>query len=460
MQRMYLPLNFRRSPGVMMYHNTVLGFIGALIFISMMYGAVPARGDTNEELQQKINESNAKIAALEKEIAQYEGQLVNIGNQKKTLEGEVGRLDLSRKKIGTDIAVTENRVSAATLQLEDLGGEISTKEQRILNGKKAIGQSFRTLNQIGDTTLVEHILAATRLTEAWEESDKLRQLEGNIQNEIKVLQTTKEELTVNYRSVEERRAQLVSLKKELAGQKAILDQNRREQATLLSQTKNKESEYQKLLDEKRQAKADFEREISEFEAAIAYNLDPTTIPNPGSGVLSSPMPSDFMARCGTQQKTFGNLYCITQYFGNTPFAQSGAYNGQGHNGVDFGIPEGTRIGSALAGVVQATGNTDAYKGCYSYGKWVLVKHGNGLTTLYAHLSHISVSAGDSLPTGGLIGYSGKTGYATGPHLHLTAYVSDAVQIVRLGDIKAKTNCANALVPVAPTAAYVNPMQYL
>ena len=108
----------------------------------------------------------------------------------------------------------------------------------------------------------------------------------------------------------------------------------------------------------------------------------------------------------------------------------------------------------------ATGNTDAYKGCYSYGKWVLVKHTDGLSSLYAHLSYISVTEGTQVPVGGLLGYSGKTGYATGPHLHFTLFASDGVKLVKLGDIKAKTNCAGATVPVAPTGAYLNPMSYL
>ena len=439
-----------------------LAVLIALAAVFFFFVVLPGqiRAGANEDLQKKIDGSNAKIAELEKEIAAYETQLIGIGNEKKTLENEVSRLDLSRKKIGADISVTEKKISAANLELEDLGGAITDKERRIENGRGAIGKSLRAIYQEGETSFAEHVLASAKLSDAWEETDKLRRLETALKDEISSLRETKEELTVDYKSTEAKQAKLISLKRELAGQKIILDQNRKEQATLLSQTKNKESEYQKLLEEKRTAKAEFEQELSAYENQLAYNLDPSKIPRPGSGVFAFPMAEDFIARCKNKEKTYGNIYCITQYFGDTAFARSGAYDGKGHNGIDFGVPEGTRIGTALSGVVQATGNTDQYKGCYSYGKWVLVEHGNGLSTLYAHLSHISVSKGDALSTDGLIGYSGKTGYATGPHLHFTSYISDAVRLVRLGDIKSKTNCANAVITVAPTPAYLNPIQYL
>ena len=116
--------------------------------------------------------------------------------------------------------------------------------------------------------------------------------------------------------------------------------------------------------------------------------------------------------------------------------------------------------ASLSGTVTGTGNTDIYRGCYSYGKWVLIKHSNGLSTLYAHLSHIAVQDGATVSRGDVIGNSGNTGYSTGPHLHFSVYVSDAVQLKRLGDVKQKTACANAVIPVASLNAYLDPLEYL
>ncbi len=108
-----------------------------------------------------------------------------------------------------------------------------------------------------------------------------------------------------------------------------------------------------------------------------------------------------------------------------------------------------------------TGNTDAVPGCYSFGKWVLIKHNNGLATLYAHLSSIGVTKGQTLATGDVVGNSGMTGYATGPHLHFAVYASQAVSIMSLAEYRGATSpCATAKMPVAPKEAYLNPMSYL
>ncbi len=146
--------------------------------------------------------------------------------------------------------------------------------------------------------------------------------------------------------------------------------------------------------------------------------------------------------------------CITQYFGNTAFSRTAAYKGQGHNGIDLRASVGTPVKAALTGTVQEI-NLGTAPNC-QYGKWVLIKHNNGLTTLYAHLSSISVVPGQAVSTGQLIGYSGQTGYATGPHLHFTVYVSSGVTFTQY-----KCNSgASVKLPISPFNGYLNPINYL
>jgi murein DD-endopeptidase MepM/ murein hydrolase activator NlpD len=83
----------------------------------------------------------------------------------------------------------------------------------------------------------------------------------------------------------------------------------------------------------------------------------------------------------------------------------------GHQAIDIGAPTGTPIYAADAGYVSATG----WMG--GYGNYVIVNHGNGFETLYAHMSEIRAIAGQSVDRGDLIGLVGSTGRSTGPHLH-------------------------------------------
>ena len=91
----------------------------------------------------------------------------------------------------------------------------------------------------------------------------------------------------------------------------------------------------------------------------------------------------------------------------------------------------------------------------------MIQHGNGLNTMYAHLSQINVSQGQQVATGDVIGFSGETGYATGPHLHFGVYVSAVTKIIPLGQATGGTApCSRAVMPVPPVSGYLNPLNYL
>ncbi len=86
-----------------------------------------------------------------------------------------------------------------------------------------------------------------------------------------------------------------------------------------------------------------------------------------------------------------------------------------HSGTDIAVPEGTPILAAADGTVTVANALDSWGG--SYGYYVKLDHGGGLTTLYAHCSSICVTAGQQVQAGEVIAYVGQTGRATGPHLH-------------------------------------------
>ena len=90
-----------------------------------------------------------------------------------------------------------------------------------------------------------------------------------------------------------------------------------------------------------------------------------------------------------------------------------------HGGIDFSVPRNTPVMATNDGTVVASGM--GYLGDRKYGNVVVIEHEGGLRSLYAHLNKRNVNVGDTVAAGELIGLSGATGHATGPHLHLEAY---------------------------------------
>lgn len=402
-------------------------------------------GQTAEELRAQISARNAEIEKLNKEIGAYEKQLTDVGAKKQTLQSTLQSLDISRRQITKKVDVTKLNIAALQEEIRELNGSISDKEGKIDVGKKGLSQILTNLDEVDRETLVIQILGNGSLSDTWDDLDARATFNDALGEHIEELAVVKAELEENKGISEEKRSALEDQRKKLVSEQTALDINRREQQSLLNATKSQESTYQKILAEKKAAREQFEQALNELESKLEYTLDPTRLPPAGRGVLRWPLDS----------------VKITQNFGNTDFARSGAYAGKGHNGIDFRATVGTPIKAALSGRVVGVGNTDAVRGCYSYGKWILIQHQNGLSTLYAHLSHVARTEGESITTGEIIGYSGSTGYATGPHLHFTVYATNGVRVMKLGDSTGrKSPCANATIPVSPLGAYLNPLDYL
>lgn len=422
-------------------------FLGACVLCVLWSAsfALFASAQTQKDLELDIANHNKQIAELDKEIAEYEHQLTETGTQKQTLQNTVNTLEIQQKQLRAKIRSTKNKIGALELKIQELSRDIGEKEALISHGVGALGASIRSIDKDDHRSFAETVLGGGTISYVWEELESVRRVQTAVRENVAALHVARDSLAESKTESEMARKKLSAERQTLSAQEQSLTISVREQKNLLAQTKEKESTFQELLEEKRMAKIAFENALAELESKLEYTYDPSAVPRAGGGILRWPLDN----------------VKITQYFGNTQFARSGAYSGRGHNGIDFRAAIGTPVKATLTGVVEGTGNTDEIPRCYSYGKWVLIRHSNGLTTLYAHLSHISVRTGDVVATGGIIGYSGFTGYATGPHLHFSVYASNGVKIMRLADATGKsTPCANAIIPLSPLSAYLNPMDYL
>lgn len=408
----------------------------AAAFVSLNHPQ-PAAAQTTEELQAQMSDTSAQIKKLQDEIAQLQSQLTTTSAQKLTLQNTVKGLDLQIQKLQKSLTLTQSQIAQKDKDIQSLGSNITTTEGKIGTSQDQIATTLRKLDELTEDSMVAALLGEGTLASFFDQAISLSTVRDELQNHIDDLAALKTNLSTSKQTAEQKRQQLAALKNDLADQQKGVSVVRSTQSSLLTQTKNQEAQYQALIAKKKAEEASFEQALIKLAQGLAP-ADPTTAPPPQRGLIGWPLAS----------------VRVTQYFGNTSFAASGAYNGQGHNGVDFAAAIGTPVKAVLGGTVQEI-NQGAVPLC-QYGKWVLVKHNNGLTSLYAHLSSISVAKGQTVTQGQTLGLSGNTGYATGPHLHLTIYVSSAVTFKNY----TCNSGAVAYIPVTPLNAYLNPFSYL
>ncbi len=392
-----------------------------------------------DALQAQADQTTQQIASLQNEIQQLQIQLNNVSTQKQTLQSAVQTLDLNIQKLTKSIILTNAQIVQKDKEIVRLSGSIATTTDTIGTTRSQVASSLRNLSEHDAEPLMASLLASGTLSDYFNAAITLGSLRDELENKIEDLSHLKATLQTNKSTAQQSRAQLAALQAQLSQQKQSLAVSRQSQNDLLTETKNKESAYQALIAQKQAEENAFEQALIKLSTGLNYTFDPSHIPPVGSGILRWPL----------------DTIRITQFFGNTAFAKSGAYNGSGHNGVDFAASIGTPVRAALLGTVMET-NQGAVKNC-QYGKWVLVRHANGLATLYAHLSSINVTKGQAVSTGQIIGLSGDTGYATGPHLHLTVYAAEAVSFKQYTcTITGKV----VMIPIVPLNAYLNPLNYL
>lgn len=398
------------------------------------------RAATVEELQQSIAEKSKQIDALNKEIEQIDKKIQTVNSVGQTLQGTIKNLNDTGSKLSTEVKVTESKITKTDLNIQQIGFEISAKENKIKQNLSTIAKTLREINSAENDSLIESILSKTSFSAMWDNIDSLQKFQTSIKDQTYELRGYKTELEMKKNETEDLKKDLEGLKGQLVDKKKIVDINKNEKAVLLTATKNEEANYRKILADKKALADAFQNEIFSIESQIKIAIDPNSIPVAGKGVLSWPVTNVF----------------ITQYFGDTAFSRTGIYNGKGHNGIDFRAPVGTPIKAVLSGIVEETGNTDLKPYCESYGKWVFIRHANGLSSVYGHLSLIKAKAGDRVNTGDIVGYSGDTGFAFGAHLHLSLFASQGVSVQPLVN---SVNCKNVRIPIASQNAYLNPLPY-
>jgi murein DD-endopeptidase MepM/ murein hydrolase activator NlpD len=419
--------------------------ISTIVFLSifasafLLLGAYQGNAQTAEELQQKINAQNDKIKQLELEIAANQRELDATSKQADSLKNSIKTLDLTKSNLLKKIEVTEDQISEKNLLIFGLAGDITEKSTTINNNELVIKKTLRNLSEEGNRNMLELLVEPDGLSKVWQTIETVKTFQQKVGDYTEKVRGDRTTLQTKKEQEQSLKADLVTLESELFDQKKIVEDNVKQKSSLLTQTKNQESNYKKIVADKIKLKDQFAQELDDYESKLKFILDPNSLP--AKGVLSWPL----------------DKILVTQFFGKTVAAQR-LYSSGTHNGVDLNAAVGTPVKAMADGTVLGTGDTDLSCKGVSFGRWVFIKYNNGLSSTYGHLSLIKVNPGDVVRTGDIVGYSGNTGYSTGPHLHVSVYASAAVQVKTLPS----KSCSGKVLtqPITATNGYLDPMIYL
>lgn len=438
-------------------HRLIFLFVAVVIATAFFYSHLTASADTLDDLKQEMETKNDEIKRLEEEAKKYRDRIAHKQVEARTLSGELARIDRTLKKLKNDISITQRNIQKKQIEIKIVALDIEQKEASIATLRKGLAGILEAQEEADRQSVVAVLLAHAVLSDFFGQMDRAASVQSSIFQSLDELRETRRKLEISKSNAEKKKGELEDLKSSLGDRKKLEEGQRADRATVLRETKNQEKQYALLLQEREKKRAALEDEVRSIEAKIRITVDSSLLPRRGSGVLGWPLPNLALNQCTTTFKQDAFTNCITQNFGYTSFAAVGAYQGKGHNGSDFRAEIGTSVLAAEDGEIAGMGDTDT--GCRgaSYGKWILIKHPNNLSTLYAHLSGIGVSAGQSIRRGERIGYAGRSGYATGPHLHFTVF---ATQAVRIDSIVSRVCGRTMTLPISAINGYLSPLDYL
>lgn len=400
----------------------------AIFYILYSIFSLPVFAATPELLKTSIDQKAKELEEINKKVQETQDKIEQAQDQKKTLTKEAQRLDYTVNQLDLSIRSSQINIQKINFEIDSLQYDIQGKENAILQNRQAISSLVRTLHQKDKESLLLALMKNRSLAESVAEIQGVSNLNQSLGTAIVSLRQLRGELQQVLENKGSKKTQLEIENGNLKNRQVIVSEQKKEKDGLLAQTKNQEKLYQQQLQDLEKRQAAISDDLEKIEDELRRSFDPTLLPLKRPGVLAMPLRNPR----------------LTQNYGEV----SWLYRGKPHNGADFGAIVGTEIFAADDGMILKVENN----GRYQYGKYILIKHDNNLTTLYAHLSRQIVKDGQRVRRGELIGYSGNTGYAVGRgHLHLGLYWSPSVIL------KNFPSCNCGLVPVGVT---INPLDYL
>lgn len=387
-----------------------------------------------DQLQSAIQDKARVLQEINNQLQETQKNLQETEEKSRTLQNELKRINYGVNQLNLNIKAGETNIEKLNLEIDSLGYDIDKIQKKINVKRDGVDQILRELQvQTAEDPLIIFLKNRT-LADGLAENESLNDIKDQLGVEVRELQALKGDLTTQFNAASIKKTGIEDEQRNLKIRKSLVEDEKDERQKILSETKNQEKTYQQIIDELAKKQVQIAEEVEALEADLRAQIDPAALPAKRPGVLGWPIASRR----------------VTQGYGATSFARSRyGYRGKWHNGIDIGSPLGTPIYAANAGLVLNIGDQDKYCPRGAYGKYLVLRHSNNLTTLYAHLSRMAVEVGTKINRGDLIGYVGNTGYSRGAHLHLTVYDSQTFQM------RPSRTCG-----LMPSGGDIDPLVYL
>ena len=341
--------------------------------------------------QQITNEANKKSEA-EKTIGTVYEQLHAIQRDLDTATAELKQVQAERIQLDKDITKTE--------------AELKEAQARLQSREKVFYKRVRDIYINGRLSYLDVVVGSKDFSDFANRMEMLKRILQSDMDLINTIKSEREEIASKKAKLEEDRAKVLELEKVAQEKQNVINQKKAERQAVLERAMNDrdtaERAYNELMASSASITAMLQQRAAERAAAAAAASQggggggATWVQ--GSGQLAAPVVAPITSDFGWR---------IHPIYGTRRL----------HAGTDFGVDEGTPVHAADCGVVVEAGWVSGY------GYTVIIDHGNGMSTLYAHNSEVAVSPGQTVSKGQVVSYSGNTGGSTGPHLHFEVRIN-------------------------------------
>ena len=341
--------------------------------------------------QQITNEANKKSEA-EKTIGTVYEQLHAIQRDLDTATAELKQVQAERIQLDKDITKTE--------------AELKEAQARLQSREKVFYKRVRDIYINGRLSYLDVVVGSKDFSDFANRMEMLKRILQSDMDLINTIKSEREEIASKKAKLEEDRAKVLELEKVAQEKQNVINQKKAERQAVLERAMNDrdtaERAYNELMASSASITAMLQQRAAERAAAAAAASQggggggATWVQ--GSGQLAAPVVAPITSDFGWR---------IHPIYGTRRL----------HAGTDFGVDEGTPVHAADGGVVVEAGWVSGY------GYTVIIDHGNGMSTLYAHNSEVAVSPGQTVSKGQVVSYSGNTGGSTGPHLHFEVRIN-------------------------------------